>query len=354
MYKEEFKKRLDNLLRFDKVRIHKLIKIAEYSILYVLIGGILGTIIEYLFPDYDPNKSNTEILKEIILQTILIGICIFYLRKIVKCFPYIGLIDSDYSETNNTFSFCNGDVIISIVLIGTQTNFIKKIRHESFELKKFFSKTSNKFNKVSESFVDSNQNEEEQEEEEKELNNKKKNIMTQSKDENNLSSKSQIIEKNEDTKKIKSANLSPTKIQNKNENTQMIQNKKNLVQESFIGHNYINNQPNQFLQQTNISDLSRQNQDSNINDYYNDKIINLNNFSNDFSSSNSNIMNNSMTNFEKNNITNNDNNPFFNDHNAFKAQSLPGNYSFINNNNNENVNISQTLDYSEILKNTYN
>ena len=58
MYKEYFYKRIGKIKIFDKPTFHKILQIIQYSILYVVIGFVLGSFIEKLFQEFDPEKKN--------------------------------------------------------------------------------------------------------------------------------------------------------------------------------------------------------------------------------------------------------------------------------------------------------
>ena len=47
--KEHVKKQFNKLISIDKVRMHKLLFISQYSLLYVFVGICLGSLVDYLF-----------------------------------------------------------------------------------------------------------------------------------------------------------------------------------------------------------------------------------------------------------------------------------------------------------------
>ena len=92
--KDHVKKQFNKLISVDKIRMHKLLFIMQYTLLYVFVGIMLGSILEHIFPDYEPDKENSDILKELVLQTLLIGVILFYARKLVKLVPYLFNFDN--------------------------------------------------------------------------------------------------------------------------------------------------------------------------------------------------------------------------------------------------------------------
>ena len=77
-----------------------------------------------MFPPEDENKSNIEILTEIILQAVAIAISVFYIRKICQMVPL--LINFKGYRENKTSEY-KGTVIISIIFMTTQKHIINKI-----------------------------------------------------------------------------------------------------------------------------------------------------------------------------------------------------------------------------------
>ena len=97
----------------------------QYNIINIVVTLILSSLIELVFPKFDPNKSGYYILFEIIFQTIIISISLYYIRKLCKKIPfYLG-------DVNNVDKRVGLDILISCVLISTQINYLKKIQHLS-------------------------------------------------------------------------------------------------------------------------------------------------------------------------------------------------------------------------------
>lgn len=130
--KDHVKKQFNKLISVDKIRMHKLLFIMQYSILYVAVGLGFGSLLEHLFPDYDPEKENIDIVKELALQTLLIGVTLFYARKLVKVVPYLFNFDNSFSNSHaQNMSEYQGTLILGLVFVATQTSYLKKIQHLS-------------------------------------------------------------------------------------------------------------------------------------------------------------------------------------------------------------------------------
>jgi len=136
--KQYFKRRLHTLLQFDDVRIQEILESIQYCLGYLILGFILGSFIDSIFPDFDKKKETHNLMIEILLQAVLIVISVFYVRKIVKLMP--SLFSHHKSgqfrpyETNEY----SGEITISIILIGSQINFIRKIDLLSHRFEMFF------------------------------------------------------------------------------------------------------------------------------------------------------------------------------------------------------------------------
>jgi hypothetical protein len=130
--KEHVKRQFNKLISIDKVRMHKLLFVSQYSVLYVFVGLLLGSLTDHLFPEYDPEKENMDIFKELALQTVAVALCIFYSRKLVKIVPYLFNFDNSFSHSHaQHIPEFQGTIILTLVFVATQTSFLKKIQHIS-------------------------------------------------------------------------------------------------------------------------------------------------------------------------------------------------------------------------------
>lgn len=120
-----FNERLINLLRFDVIRFLRIAEIIQYSLIYLILGFIFGSFVEYYAPNYDPEKSSFQLIFEIIVQTIIITVGVFYIRKIAKLFPFILSKYPGYKPYKITEY--HGEIIISVVLINILTKLIDKL-----------------------------------------------------------------------------------------------------------------------------------------------------------------------------------------------------------------------------------
>jgi hypothetical protein len=111
---------VERLIRFDSIRIFKLIEIVYYTILSFIITNIFTTIINndnilpYVFKKYDNDndeESNIVLIKDIFIDLIFLSLFIYYLKKILSCIPFIfAPLNKDYKPS------MKGEVYIGIGL----------------------------------------------------------------------------------------------------------------------------------------------------------------------------------------------------------------------------------------------
>ena len=100
------------------------IKILLATIFHGLLLFIAAPIIDHIFSPLDNNKSNMELLKEIILQVFTISFIWYLLDKFIFIKLHILL---DIRDRN--FMIKSVDVITSIVLIGLQSHLVNKLNY---------------------------------------------------------------------------------------------------------------------------------------------------------------------------------------------------------------------------------
>lgn len=122
--------RVQKLIRFDKIRLLRILETVVYTIVYVLISFVIGTFIDQWFPNADETKSSAALMFEVIAQIVFLVITFFYLHKLVRIIPLhkvFTLFDSssDYHFGKQSESF--GSVAISIVFMSTQSSIGSKL-----------------------------------------------------------------------------------------------------------------------------------------------------------------------------------------------------------------------------------
>ena len=403
MYKEHFEKNFNKIKVMDKITLHKILQIIQYNLLYIAIGIFFGSFINYLFPDFNKEKSTADIVKEIILQIIVISISLYYLVKMVKLFPYVGLFDKEittqrnsymYEKINNTNKTKNlhfGSIIISIVFIATQGSLMRKIEYISNIIKQKINNTHNKIKNQTNNIFSSNNNGEE-------TNIDKKNIDIDNNDGENKGNKNQNIPINNTNSQLDNSgttmninnpgmNMNNPGINMNNPGINMNNPGMNMnnpgMNMNNPGMNMNNQNMNMNKQNMNMNNpgmnmnnpgmnmnnpgMNMNNQNMNMNnpgmnmDYdidnqkidlkYSDRLLPINTKEDDVKINNFNNENMFNQNNNSQNVTHlqMNNNSFYSQ--GFQPLENGGNFSFLD--NNKDVNITKNLDYSSLLNDVY-
>tara|TARA_B100001248_G_C27018652_1_gene290941 strand:+ start:96 stop:509 length:414 start_codon:yes stop_codon:yes gene_type:complete len=123
-------KNLQTLFRFDKIRICKILEMSQYCIIGFTLTLIIGNFLNiYILSDDDlRNKSSLYLFFNIMIELIIIVIILYYIKKLINCFPYMfSFISKKYipsfkNESNNGYIIGS-----SIILMITLTNLDNKL-----------------------------------------------------------------------------------------------------------------------------------------------------------------------------------------------------------------------------------
>lgn len=124
--------RIQSLFDMDAIRIMQLLESFQYGIGYIVVSFLAGCGVDLLFPNYDEDQDTRSLFFEIFLQSLVLILVVFYVRKIVKIMPFMFVITEDGKPVAPQFRpyeapEYNGEVMIAVILIGSQFNLIKKI-----------------------------------------------------------------------------------------------------------------------------------------------------------------------------------------------------------------------------------
>lgn len=134
--KTHFLAGMEDVFRFDAVRFINIVGTVQYGLLYAVVFFIAGIGIERLFPPFRKSATPSELIGQVLLQCFIITIAIFYLRKFVEAIPGIlsffpsafnldKLLEKGYIPYG--IEEYKGEMMASLVLIGTQVNLMQKI-----------------------------------------------------------------------------------------------------------------------------------------------------------------------------------------------------------------------------------
>ena len=126
-----FNTRLRQLLTFDKIRMLKLLEILQYSVIILILSIIFSIIYRYLFPFFDFTSDNFVLLvSSLIIQTFIIIVCLFYIRKIALLFPSIAYNIYSKFISHTTFEFYTLHIcafVVFVELLPMYTNNLHQI-----------------------------------------------------------------------------------------------------------------------------------------------------------------------------------------------------------------------------------
>lgn len=136
---DHIEERVRSLLRFDMIRIMQLLESLQFGMGYLIIGFIIGISLDWSFPVYSEDEKLSKVFKDVVFQSILLIIAVFYSRKIVKIMPFLFVIGQDGNKYKPyQASEYSGEIMISLALIGTQFNLVKKLDFLSRQIYQFF------------------------------------------------------------------------------------------------------------------------------------------------------------------------------------------------------------------------
>lgn len=133
-----------SLLSFDEFRIMEILESLQFGIGYFFVGFVSGTLLDWTFPRFDEDESVGEVLRQVVIQSILLILLIFYIRKVVKIMPFMFVLNFDANGDSKTDPYrpykaseYGGEIMIAVAVIGAQFNLIKKLDFLSRKLYKF-------------------------------------------------------------------------------------------------------------------------------------------------------------------------------------------------------------------------
>ena len=86
---EHVKENFARLIRFDNIRIQKILEIGQYMLLTMVLSGYISVIIDNYMGKYDKNMSTLQLLKSILIQTIFLILGTYYIPKTIQVIPFM-------------------------------------------------------------------------------------------------------------------------------------------------------------------------------------------------------------------------------------------------------------------------
>jgi len=129
--KTHFMGRIRKLFNLNTIRINEISETIQYTVIYGIVAFYVGTLANAAFPAFDKTKSTWELMLEVLGQTIILAICVFYIRKLVKTIPFLFYLPGKHTYNPYLSTEFHGEIVISIIFITLQTNLIKKLEELS-------------------------------------------------------------------------------------------------------------------------------------------------------------------------------------------------------------------------------
>ena len=146
MYKYNFQERLSKLTTFDIIRICKIVEMFQYSTLFFILILLLVYILNKYYYNYlqinnkvknlaYKNKENFLLLTlYLLLDTFVIILSLFYIRKIILLFPSIPHLYYPKFKPYTTIHFT-----INVALVFLLLNLLPEYKDRIDELKSYLS-----------------------------------------------------------------------------------------------------------------------------------------------------------------------------------------------------------------------
>jgi hypothetical protein len=142
-----FKAGIKDVIRFDKVRLINIIGSIQYGISYIIAFFIVGITVNYVFPSFTTTSDQSlfNLFLWILIQSLIIIIIIFYIKKIIEAIPGIPSFFPEYFDYTKLLAQgfipygiaeFQGNMATNIILIGTQVNLLKKVSYFTTEFSK--------------------------------------------------------------------------------------------------------------------------------------------------------------------------------------------------------------------------
>ena len=119
----------ESLVRFDAVRVSKLLEQIQFAIIVFVIAFFVGSMTDKLFPINKDTESmhDYELWRDIFLQLALIVISAYYISKVAKLIPFFFSLTEQYIPSGHGESAAGAALAMAIIFVGVQKNFQARI-----------------------------------------------------------------------------------------------------------------------------------------------------------------------------------------------------------------------------------
>ena len=120
-------KHFNKLIKFDNIRIQKILEIMQYMIISMIIASYSGYKIDKYLGEYDKNMSTYDLFINVSIQILFICISIIYIPKIVMIMPFLLHYTNDYKPCFHKECKIGIGITLSIGFKAIMVNFKIKI-----------------------------------------------------------------------------------------------------------------------------------------------------------------------------------------------------------------------------------
>tara|TARA_B100000123_G_C25477148_1_gene317485 strand:- start:42 stop:398 length:357 start_codon:yes stop_codon:yes gene_type:complete len=106
--------------------MNKLIIVISYISLNILLLFIISPIIDHFFKDLDESESNIQILSEVIVQILTIGVIWWFIDSYI-----LVKVKKNLDIHKNEIIGKVRDVVIAVIIVGLQSHLIHKLEYLS-------------------------------------------------------------------------------------------------------------------------------------------------------------------------------------------------------------------------------
>jgi hypothetical protein len=118
---------VERLLRFDSVRISKLLEMIQDGIIIFILAFYAGSGIDKVFGTANEKMTDAELVGWVMLQLIANIVVIYYIRKVAETIPFMFSLSSNYMSNKKGEVDAASGFVSSIIFISVQKNFQNKL-----------------------------------------------------------------------------------------------------------------------------------------------------------------------------------------------------------------------------------
>lgn len=116
---------VERLLRFDTVRVSKLLEQTQFAVIVFVIAFFVGSMTDKLFPIPKESEkiSDWELWRDLFLQLALIVVSAYYITKLAKVIPFFFSLSDKYVPSSHGENMAGAGLAMAIIFVGVQRNF---------------------------------------------------------------------------------------------------------------------------------------------------------------------------------------------------------------------------------------